>query len=199
MSAAPADPRRLFVALMVGPAGAEVLAAVVAALGGEAEAHRRHRLPRGDGLHLTLFFLGDVAAPAIDGLCAELAGALAAAAAPRLRLARAGAFPRPGHERVLWVGVEEEGGEGRLAALHRSVLAAVARAGFDPGEEVRRPFRAHVTVGRPRDPRRPGVPAAFYALAADRPWRPREAALVESVAAAGPNLYRPLAVFPLRE
>ena len=110
---------------------------------------------------------------------------------------RAGAFPRRGRERVLWLGVREEGEERVLPPLQRSVLRVVRGAGFDTAADERRPFRAHVTVARPRDARRPEVPDAFYALAPGRPWGPRAVALVEAVRARGPNVYRPIAEFSL--
>ena len=194
--------RRLFVALLLGsPEGERVMGEVVRALGDEDEARRRFRLPRADGLHLTLFFLGDVAAEAGAGLEGVLAAALAGARVPHLLLAGTGAFPRPGRERVLWYGVREErtddGAPGRLAALHRRVLGAVGEAGFDVSKEESSPFRAHVTVARPRDARRPRVPAAFSALDGGRAWSPAAVALVESVRERGPNLYRAVAEFPL--
>lgn len=185
---------RLFVALMLGAEpGEEVAAAARAALGGEAAAREGFRLPRPDGLHLTLFFLGPVAGERVPGLRTALARGLDGAPAPRLRLARAGAFPRPGRERVLWVGVEDRGA-GELGRLHARVLDAVEAAGFDAALDRARPFRPHVTVARPR---RGSVPASFYALEVDRVWEPREACLVESVRADGPALYRPMARFPL--
>jgi len=189
--------RRLFVALMVGEGGGALMAEVVEALGGE-DAPRRFRLPRAEGLHATLFFLGDVAAERIEPLRERLATETADRVAPRLVIDRAGAFPKRRRERVLWLGVREEGVDPVLPPLQKSVLRAVRGAGFDTAEDERRPFRPHVTVARPRDARRPGVSEAFYALAPGRPWNPRAVALVEAVRApGGPNVYRPIAELPL--
>ena len=59
------------------------------------------------------------------------------------------------------------------------------------GQDERRPYRAHITVGRPRG-RRTRVPAAFYDLAPGLAWTPTEVALFESVrAASGPAVYEP--------
>ena len=187
--------RRLFVALCLGPELGRALAAeVAAALGGEAAAQRGFRLPRPDGLHATLLFLGDVAAAPRARLIAELARALAGAPAPELALGRPGAFPRRGKERVLWIGLAERGAP-RLAALRERVLAGAARAGFDVAKERAEPWTPHVTVARPRRP--PGALAGFWALAPAAELAPRSVALVASVPAEGPAVYRSLAAFPL--
>jgi len=188
----PAARARAFLAL---PCGAELgralFGAAVGALGGEAPARRAYRLPRAEGLHATLFFLGDVERERLEGLWSAVRAELAGAAAPALVVDRAGAFPERGRERVLWLGLREET-QGRLAALHRGTLAAVRRAGFDTAGEERRPYRPHVTVARPR---RPGtrVPDAFYELVPGIAWTAGEVALLESVRAeTGPPVYEAL-------
>src|SRR5689334_16318405 len=58
-----------------------------------------------EAMHLTLRFLGDVAAPVAERIAQELHSALAGHAALRLRMMPAGGFPdmrRPG---VVWLGV----------------------------------------------------------------------------------------------
>jgi 2'-5' RNA ligase len=182
---------RLFVALMLGQElGRRVRDAVEALLG---PAVRELRLPRAEGLHATLVFLGPVEEPRTGPLSAELARALAGARAPELTLTGAGAFPARGRERVLWVAAEERAAQGALADLHARVCTAVERAGF-PAE--RRPLQAHVTVARPRGAR-PRVPEAFYALELGLEWRPREVHLVESLRGQGPSRYEPRAAFAL--
>ena len=184
---------RLFVGLALGPElGERALAPVQALLDPGA-----WRLGRAEGLHVTLAFLGDVERGLLPGLSAALARELAGAPAPRLVLDRAGAFPRPGAERVLWLGLREEPeGAGRLAELARRAAVAARAAGAAPREDAGRPFHPHVTVARPRRP--PGrAPAAFHALAPELPFRPAEAALFESLAGGGAMVYAPRAVFPL--
>ena len=99
-------------------------------------------------LHITVRFLGDVAAPAVD----EVDGRLAAAARDRgpftLSLGGVGAFPSMKHPRVVWMGARPCAG---ITELHRSVEAALEKCGFDPEG---RPFRPHITLGRVRTPRR---------------------------------------------
>jgi len=94
--------------------------------------------------HLTCAFYGDVP----DGRVAELTGALttvAASVAPYpLRLRGAGVFSH----RTLWVGVG--GDTGAQLALAHAAVAAGDRVGARPDDRPRE--RAHLTIGRVRDP-----------------------------------------------
>lgn len=91
--------------------------------------------------HLTLAFLGEVAAPALPELSDRLARAAGRSAPVRLRLAGAGHFGR----QVLWIGVD--GDTAALARLADRCAAAARRSGI-PMEERR--FRPHLTVARAR-------------------------------------------------
>lgn len=189
--------RRVFLALVCAPpVAAELHRVVRERLGGE-QAERDFRLPRTEGLHLTLVFLGDVQPGVLERLQAALAPACAGLLGPRFVLDRAGAFPRPGRERVLWIGVrEEQGAAGRLALLHAAARAASERAGcvLEPDDS----FHAHVTVARPRAAR-PRVPPAFYAPLAELEWRCGAVTLLESVRGSGPAFYRALAEVRLED
>lgn len=189
MSAEAASTARVFAALVLGPALAGALdRSVGAALAGR----QRFRRPRAEGLHLTLCFLGDVPRERVPALGEALAAA-AALPAPRLRLAGTGAFPGPARPRVLWVGVHEAPGtEGRLERLAEACVRALGGA---PPEG---PFRAHVTVARPRDPRA-GVPEAFGQLVLDEPWSPAAVELLESLRGDGPSRYVSRARHALRD
>jgi 2'-5' RNA ligase len=145
-------------------------------------------------LHATLFFLGDVGDAAEAELESALGLFLEGAPAPSLRLAGTGAFPQPGRERVLWLGVEDLGG---LADLHERVSAACAEAGFAPEE---RPFHPHVTVARVRrrrDGSFPRIGRRFYGLDLDLEWKPDEVALVRSLGGGGGDAYEVVSAFPL--
>jgi 2'-5' RNA ligase len=192
---------RVFIGLALGPElGETALGAVALALG--VRAARDWRLPRAAGLHVTLLFLGDVPRAALAGLGERLGEELGGRPAPRLVLDRAGAFPRRGAERVLWLGIAEEpGSEGRLADLHGRALRAARRAGLGLAPDAQRPFQPHVTVARPRRVRGRAegrAPAAFFALAPELAFAPAEVALFESTPAPdGPPLYARLAAVPL--
>lgn len=129
-------------------------------------------------MHLTLAFLGDVAAPTVAALQPVL-DELAPLAAPELRVHGVGAFPSAQRPRVLWAGVDGE--LERLRELHAAVNVRLERMGL-PVE--RRPFRPHVTLARVRD-EAPGV-ALLEALRAllpgtsDATFRADELVLFES-------------------
>lgn len=163
---------------------------------------RAWRLPRPEGLHVTLLFLGDIPAGRVDDLGAALSEHVATLTAPRLVLDHTGAFPRRGEERVLWLGVSEEAGsEGALSAIRAASIDAVRAVGLDPGPDVRRPYQPHVTVARPRrvSGRATGqAPDAFFELAPELPFAPSAVALLESQRATdGPPRYVPRTLAPL--
>lgn len=187
---APRERARSFVALPLGAAlGAALAARCVAVLEG-----RAFRPARAEGLHLTLYFLGDVARERLALLAAELRAALAGLPAPALRLSGAGAFPGPKRPRVLWVGVEERAHAGRLERCRLAVLAGLARAGVDTQAEAERAFRPHVTVARPRGYQR--LPARFTGLALDLAWNPSGVELLESSPGPTGSRYECRAAFP---
>jgi len=98
-------------------------------------------------LHLTLKFLGGVDAARLAAL--EPALARAAGRPPfDLDVHGLGAFPSRTRARVLWAGAGA--GEAEAAALAARVDEALATLGFPPET---RPFAAHVTLGRVREPR----------------------------------------------
>ena len=98
-----------------------------------------------DNLHITLWFIGEV-----DEV---RAAAIASALQPpfpcepfEVRIGGLGAFPPSGAPRVLWLGVPV--GQEGLAALHAETGARLGPLGL---EAERRPYSAHVTIGRVKD------------------------------------------------
>jgi len=98
----------------------------------------------GDGLHLTLAFIGEVEGSTQLRIEAALAGV--SARALRMELHGLGCFPPRGAPRVLWTGASPKA---ELASLSRSVRHALGRAGRTP---ERRRFMPHVTIARFRRP-----------------------------------------------
>ncbi|WP_083418175.1 RNA 2',3'-cyclic phosphodiesterase [Pseudofrankia sp. BMG5.36] len=133
---------RLFVA--VTPP-AEVIEALVTAVGRARPAAPALRWVDVERIHLTLAFLGTVDDVLREDLSDRL-GRVARRHPPvAVQLAGAGRF---GH-RVLWVGVT-----GELAPLAAGVRRAAAKAGVAGLDD--RPLRAHLTLARARDDRRSG-------------------------------------------
>ncbi|MDQ6848132.1 MAG: RNA 2',3'-cyclic phosphodiesterase, partial [Candidatus Dormibacteraeota bacterium] len=97
--------------------------------------------------HLTLHFFGTISSDDARRALAVLRPVVAELPPMTLRLRGLGAFPSATRPRVLWCGVD-----GDVVALDdcaRACTAALHVAGF---AVENRPYRAHCTVGRPRQP-----------------------------------------------
>lgn len=161
----------LFVALWLPD---DVARAVQTVLDPVRERFPRVRWQTRDRWHVTIAYLGERTEPATLRRFERLP----LAEASPISLAGAGSFGP-----VAWVGVQDDGWLGDLAVVVRARLGAVER----------RPFRAHVTVGRVRDPG--GVPTALVDVLRTvqaPPWIPTELALVRSTAGPSPS-YRQIA------
>jgi RNA 2',3'-cyclic 3'-phosphodiesterase len=155
------------------------------------------RWTRTDQVHLTLKFLGDVPASAIDRLAAALSRACAGQGILRLRLERLGCFPDVRFPKILWVGVsgERERLQSVQSRLEQETAWLLAR-------KEDRPFHPHLTIARlrplsPRDCRRleQVVQASEVLRLGD--WIVQEVVLMKSVLAKEGPTYTPLAVIPL--
>jgi len=137
---------RLFVALNLPPSVREALWAAAAPL-------RDRGFPvkwaRGDGVHVTVKFLGEVDDERERELVAALQRAAAGARALPVVLGGFGAFPDLRRPRVVWVGIAPEPA---LEILQHRVEQEFAPLGF-PTEA--RAFRPHVTLGRAARDARP--------------------------------------------
>lgn len=101
-------------------------------------------------LHITLRFLGYAEPSRLDAVAASLAAILRAERAFRVVLSGVDAFPNRRRPQTIWIGVGE--GARELDAL----AAIVERVARDTGFEAeRRPFRAHLTLGRVKAERPP--------------------------------------------
>ena len=100
-----------------------------------------------ENLHYTLRFMGELGE---DG--ARRAGEAAQEAASDVaafdaELGGLGGFPNARRPRVIWVGLAK--GDEPLKALARGLEAGLRRRGF---ERADKPFSAHLTIGRVRNP-----------------------------------------------
>jgi 2'-5' RNA ligase len=94
--------------------------------------------------HVTLHFFAELPLERLGEIVTAVGGVVAGQAPFTLRPAGYGSFPGGARARVLWLGLVEE--SGALAGLAAGVQAAVAGCGFEVDP---RPFRPHVTLGRP--------------------------------------------------
>jgi RNA 2',3'-cyclic 3'-phosphodiesterase len=99
-----------------------------------------------DSVHLTLKFLGDIAADRVAGIV-QAAQAVCQSFSPfSITLADLGCFPNAQRPRVIWIGV---GGDVEpLQRLQGAVEVALEKLGF---AAERRPFQPHLTLARIRE------------------------------------------------
>ena len=138
-----ADTVRVFVSVGLSPEAREALVDAVERI--RAEVPEGIQWARPDGMHLTLKFLGNIP----SGNVSPLLECVREFAAPNpgfgLNLAGLGMFPNRRKPRVLWAGVE--GDMDSLSSLQQAAEGAINALGYPPEQ---RPFRPHVTLGRPR-------------------------------------------------
>jgi 2'-5' RNA ligase len=132
---------RLFIATQLPAAAKSAIEACVASL--------RKDLPDGswahaENLHLTWAFIGDQPDPAVQRLHEEILSRIGASGPVAARLAETGFFPDARRARVGWIALEPRDQLNEIASAIRQSLHA-ARVPFDE-----KPFRAHVTLVRPK-------------------------------------------------
>jgi len=99
------------------------------------------------GQHLTLKFFGDISAEDVKNICSAVENRIASVSSLNLKIEKLGVFPDARRPRVLWCGVLGDGE--KLLLLQKQLEADFEGIGF-PRED--RPFRAHLTLGRIKEP-----------------------------------------------
>jgi len=149
-------------------------------------------------LHVTLAFLADVPARALDDLEERLERAAGRRRAFSAALAGGGAFPNVGRARVLWTGVEaDEPGRVEMSRLATGVRAAASKAGVEV-EGAR--FKPHVTVARLKQPQEATSWVRLLDAYRGPSWQVDRVDLVTSYLGEGPRKrprYETAASFPL--
>jgi 2'-5' RNA ligase len=145
-----------------------------------------------DKYHFTLQFLGPVRrlAPVVEALTAVTAGRPAFP----FRLGGAGAFPKPGRARVVWIGADSGGDE--MVGLAGAVGGALRPVGYEPDHKV---FHPHLTVARLKVP--DGVGDVLAAIGPDsvgEAFAVGEVLLYASRLSSQGSAYTVLERFPLR-
>jgi 2'-5' RNA ligase len=127
-----------------------------------AAGHREVRWVRDEGLHVTVKFLGSVKVEVMSEVEKSLRQELAPQPAFPARVEGVGAFPATQRPRAIWAGVNAP----ELSEVAARVEHTLAPLGFAP---EKRPFHAHVTLGRTKQGLRPKkLTASLSAHAADR-------------------------------
>ena len=172
-------PRRLFVALEPPePVRRRIAAASGAVRRGAGAAASEVRWVAEENLHLTIQFLGAVPEERVAAVEKAVIEVAARGRPLSLEVKGAGGFPNARRPRVVWLGLAGE--VPALAALAAELGKRLTPLGFAPEA---RPFSAHLTLGRARDPRgAPGLGGALAAAAQDDgvAWRAAELVLFES-------------------
>ncbi len=141
-----AKPLRCFIAVKVGEEIEEALRRVIEELENTHPPRgTRVTWSRPQSWHVTLKFLGDVAADRVAEIGEALAAAVAGVHATEVEAGGLIRLPAHGRPRVVAAEVRDDGALGRLA---ERVENGMATLGF---EREKRPFLAHLTIGRVRD------------------------------------------------
>ena len=148
--------RRLFVGIELGDAARASCAVVSEGLQRTGFAAKYEPAEK---LHVTLAFLGNVAANQYEAIAAALDGVAAQTAPFGLTLDRVGAFPHERKPRVVYVGAREQSVP--FQKLAQSTRDAYAALGFAFDEDP----VAHVTIARVKDPRAPLRSVEFAPIA----------------------------------
>ena len=97
------------------------------------------------GIHLTLKFLGNIAADRTGDIIRAMNEAARGIPPFQLTIGGLGVFPNPRRAQVAWVGLS--GQVDKLARFQAQLEASLARLGFTPET---RPFSPHLTLARLR-------------------------------------------------
>jgi 2'-5' RNA ligase len=142
---------RSFIAVPLPETLRAELLATATTLGGELPGVKWSR--KVENLHVTIKFLGRIAADRLAAVGEALGSAVRVVPRFEIDVRGMGAFPSLRRANVIWVGVTSEADQ--LARIAAAVEVMAAELGV--GEREARPFRGHVTLGRA--PGRNGVDA----------------------------------------
>lgn len=140
--------KRIFIALDISEETKEKIARFISELKKEF-LHLRVGWEKPEKIHLTLKFLGDIDEEQLSKVKEAVRKTASDAKAFSLRVEKTGCFPSPKKARILWLGLSDE--TGTLQNLHLALERELEEQGF---EKEGRPFQAHLTIARLREPQR---------------------------------------------
>ena len=136
---------RLFIALPLETSVKDALGGIISDL-------KSHGGPvkwvKPDNIHLTLRFLGETDENLVSKIKTEIDAVAAAHTQVTTSISKLGGFPNLGRPRVIWVGIEHN-----LELLSKMARQMELKARELRFEKEKRAFKAHLTLGRVRQPR----------------------------------------------
>lgn len=127
-------------------------------------------------IHLTLKFLGNVAADRIGEITTAMTQAVQGTSHFSLEVKELGVFPNPRRVQIVWVGVSGE--TEKLARLQQRIESNLEKLGF-PAEGRR--FTPHLTLARLRDRATPDERAKLGQLIVETEFDAARSFMVDSV------------------
>ncbi len=135
---------RLFIALPLGPSVKDALGKIIGLFrqkGGSV------KWVKPENVHLTLRFLGETDENLVDEIKNHIDEAVKSHRQVQTSIATLGGFPNLNRPRVIWVGIEQH-----LEALSKMARDIEHRMRSLDFEKEKKPFKAHLTLGRVRHP-----------------------------------------------
>ena len=141
-------------------------------------------------IHLTLKFLGNVAADRIDKITRAMGEAVQGASPFHLEVKDLGVFPNLRRVQVAWVGVSGE--VDKLVQLQQRIESSLVPQGFTAES---RPFTPHLTLARIRDRASPDERQRFGQLIADTKFEAAYTFQVDAISLMRSQLTREGAIY----
>jgi len=143
-----------------------------------------------DGIHLTLKFLGSIAADRVEEITKVMEEAARGMSFFRLRVKELGVFPNPKRAQVAWVGLSGE--VNKLIRLQKRIESGLASLGFAPET---REFKPHLTLARLRNHASPDERQRFGQLITQTAFEAACAIEVDAVSLMKSQLTREGAIY----
>jgi 2'-5' RNA ligase len=140
------DKIRIFVAIEIPANIKNGLGLLIKSLS-ESSGDARIRWVKTGSIHLTLKFIGDVAHGSVSKVTENIETVVSKRSKFKITVGGLGCFPNWNKPRVVWVGISED--SGKLTSLQKEIDLALEPLGI---MSETRPFHAHLTVGRVKNP-----------------------------------------------